>query len=75
VLVPLTGLVDMAKEKERVTRELAKVEKDLVTLTKKLGNAEFVARAPADVVAKDTARKTELEETKQKLGDALKKMA
>ena len=75
VLVPLAGLVDMAKEKERVTRELAKVEKDLTVLTKKLSNADFVARAPAEVVAKDTARKAELEAAKQKLGDALKQMA
>jgi valyl-tRNA synthetase len=75
VLVPLEGLVDMAKEKERVTRELAKVEKDLVALTKKLGNADFLARAPAEVVAKDTERKAELEAARGKLGDALKKMA
>jgi valyl-tRNA synthetase len=74
VLVPLAGLVDMAKEKERVTRELAKVEKDLVALTKKLANADFLARAPAEVVAKDTERKAELEAAKAKLGDALKKM-
>ncbi|MFT3921091.1 MAG: class I tRNA ligase family protein [Myxococcales bacterium] len=75
VLVPLTGLVDMAKEKERVTRELSKVEKDLMVLAKKLGNADFIARAPAEVIAKDTARKAELEAAKQKLGDALKQMA
>jgi valyl-tRNA synthetase len=75
VLVPLAGLVDMAKEKERVARELAKVEKDLATLTKKLGNADFVARAPAEVVAKDTERKNELEAARIKLGDALAKLA
>ena len=44
VLVPLAGLVDMGKEKERLARELTKVEKDLATLTKKLGNADFLAR-------------------------------
>jgi valyl-tRNA synthetase len=74
VLVPLTGLVDMAKERERVTRELAKLEKDLMSLTKKLGNADFMARAPAEVIAKDSERKAELEATKQKLGEALSKM-
>jgi valyl-tRNA synthetase len=74
ILVPLAGLVDMAKEKERVTRELAKVEKDLTALAKKLGNADFIARAPADVVAKDKERQSELEATKIKLGEALKKM-
>jgi valyl-tRNA synthetase len=75
VLVPLTGLVDMAKEKERVTRELAKVEKDLTVLGKKLGNADFMARAPAEVVAKDRERQAELEGARSKLKDALAKMA
>jgi valyl-tRNA synthetase len=74
VMVPLEGLVDMAKEKERVTRELVKVDKDLTVLSKKLGNADFVARAPAEVVAKDTERKAELEAAQSKLRDALAKM-
>jgi len=74
VLVPLAGLVDMGKEKERLVRELAKVEKDLSSLTKKLGNADFLARAPADVVAKDKERTAELQSARGKLSDALAKM-
>jgi len=75
VLVPLAGLVDVEKEKERVGRELAKVEKDLAVLTKKLGNESFVARAPAEVVAKDRERCAELETARTKLRDALTKLA
>jgi valyl-tRNA synthetase len=71
VLVPLAGLVDMNKEKERLARELTKVEKDLATLTRKLSNAEFLARAPAEVVAKDKERSAELMAAKAKLTDAL----
>jgi valyl-tRNA synthetase len=74
VLVPLEGLVDADKERERVKRELAKVEKDLAVLTKKLGNADFVARAPAEVVAKDTERKAELEAAREKLSAALARL-
>jgi valyl-tRNA synthetase len=74
VIVPLSGLVDLGKEKERAQRELAKIEKDLLQLTKKLENQEFLARAPADVVAKDTARKNELESARGKLSEALKKL-
>jgi valyl-tRNA synthetase len=75
VLVPLGGLVDAEKEKERVTRELAKVEKDLAVLEKKLSNESFVARAPADVVAKDRERRAELDTARSKLKDALTKLA
>jgi valyl-tRNA synthetase len=71
ILVPLTGLVDVEKEKERVTRELAKVEKDLAVLEKKLSNESFVARAPAAVIAKDRERHAELETARGKLREAL----
>jgi valyl-tRNA synthetase len=71
ILVPLTGLVDVEKEKERVTRELAKVEKDLAILEKKLGNESFVSRAPAAVIAKDRERHAELETARGKLREAL----
>ena len=75
ILVPLSGLVDADKEKERVGRELAKVEKDLAVLEKKLGNESFVARAPAAVIAKDRERHAELETTRDKLRHALTKLA
>ncbi|MEY4509889.1 MAG: hypothetical protein RLZZ450_2011, partial [Pseudomonadota bacterium] len=71
ILVPLTGLVDVEKEKERVTRELAKVEKDLAVLEKKLSSESFVARAPAAVIAKDRERHAELETARGKLREAL----
>ncbi|HEY6881605.1 MAG TPA: class I tRNA ligase family protein, partial [Polyangiales bacterium] len=75
VLVPLGGLVDADKERERVTRELAKVEKDLGVLDKKLGNESFIARAPAEVVAKDRERRAELDVAREKLKEALIKLA
>ena len=75
ILVPLAGLVDADKEKERVGRELAKVEKDLAVLGKKLGNQDFVARAPAAVIAKDRERHAELETAREKLRLALTKLA
>ncbi|HEX5661128.1 MAG TPA: valine--tRNA ligase [Polyangiales bacterium] len=75
VHMSLEGLLDTEKEKERVGRELAKVEKDLAVLEKKLGNESFVARAPADVVAKDRERQSELATARGKLKDALTKLA
>jgi valyl-tRNA synthetase len=74
VIVPLSGLVDLNKEKDRLTRVLAKVEKDLATLGKKLSNADFMARAPAEVVTKDKERTTELEAARSTLAAALAKL-
>jgi valyl-tRNA synthetase len=74
LLVPLAGLVDDSKEKERLTRQLQKLDKDLAAIAKKLDNEGFVARAPAEVVAKERERRAELEEAKRQLQAALSKL-
>src|SRR5262249_2280663 len=43
VLVGLRGLVDPAKEKERIERELKRVEKDIEVMRKRLENKSFIA--------------------------------
>jgi valyl-tRNA synthetase len=53
-------LVDVAKEVERITKELEKNQKFLSSLEAKLSNEKFVARAPEAVVnaEKEKAAKT-----------------
>ncbi len=53
VMVPLAGLIDVAEERARLTKEIGKREQDLRRLNGKLGNAKFVANAPPEVVAKE----------------------
>src|SRR6185312_9446169 len=61
LLVPLKGLIDAAAELERLSKVLAKAHQDLAKMRAKLSNENFVRNAPADVVAKDRERVTELE--------------
>jgi valyl-tRNA synthetase len=44
--VPLSGVIDFAKERERLTKDLAKAESDIVKIEGKVKNADFLARAP-----------------------------
>jgi len=67
LIVPLEGLIDFAEEKKRVEKELKKIQKDWDALDKKLANKNFIAKAPAEVVAKDTQWKKDLEEKKARL--------
>lgn len=74
VVVPLEGLTDPGKERERLTRQLQKLEKEYAATDKKLSNAGFVARAPAEVVAKDRERLLELASAREQLTAALERL-
>jgi valyl-tRNA synthetase len=56
VFIPLEGIVDLSAEKERLTKEIAKLEAEIETVRKKLENASFVARAPDAVVTEHRQR-------------------
>ncbi|WP_250625139.1 valine--tRNA ligase [Pinirhizobacter soli] len=59
VLIPLAGLIDVEAEKTRLAREIARIEGEIRKCEGKLGNANFVANAPAEVVAQERARITD----------------
>ncbi len=67
--LPLEGLIDLEVESARLGKEIAKIEAELVTVRKKLANENFVANAPAAVVAEHRQREADfadqLEQLKQ----------
>ena len=72
LIIPLEGIMDFQEERNRVEKELKKIEKDLIFLDKKLSNPNFVKKAPAEVIEKDEQRKTALSEKQVKLRIHLK---
>jgi len=56
VLIPMAGLIDLTAEKARLAKEIARIEGEIKKCEGKLGNANFVANAPADVVAQERQR-------------------
>ncbi|HEV2539041.1 MAG TPA: valine--tRNA ligase [Frateuria sp.] len=56
VLIPLAGLIDLTAEKARLAKEIARIEGEIRKCEGKLGNASFVANAPAEVVAQERQR-------------------
>ncbi len=69
--VPLAGLIDVETERARLERELEKASKERDPMTKKLGNADFVARAAAEVVETTRARVAELDARIARLGEII----
>jgi valyl-tRNA synthetase len=56
VMIPLAGLIDLDAEKTRLSKEIARIASEIKKCEGKLGNANFVAHAPAEVVAQERQR-------------------
>ena len=50
LFIPLAELVDLGKERERIEKEIAKVNMEIERFEKKLSNEQFIAKAPENVV-------------------------
>ncbi|MEI6872854.1 MAG: class I tRNA ligase family protein, partial [Verrucomicrobiota bacterium] len=60
--LPLIGLVDIAAERERLGKEIVKIEQELVKVRAKLSSETFVSGAPAAVVAEHRQRESDWQE-------------
>jgi valyl-tRNA synthetase len=74
VFVPLAGIVDLAGEKARLEKELAKVSKDLEQSSRKLANRDFRTKAAPEVIAKEEDKLKDFQEKFTALEGALKKL-
>ena len=73
--LPATGLVDPAVEKDRLTKELSKVEKDLEQTRRKLGDANMLAKAPPAKLEEWRALEISLAEKDKSLRESLAKLS
>ncbi len=69
--MPLGKLIDPQTERGRIAKDIEKVGKEIAATEAKLANADFVARAPEDVIKENHERLTEEKARKQRLEDAL----
>ncbi len=74
VFVALEGAIDLQQECRRLSGDLARLEHQLSGLAAKLTNQNFVARAPADVVAKEREKERAWRDQRQALADKLKSL-
>jgi valyl-tRNA synthetase len=57
VAMPLAGIVDLDAERARLDKEIDKVKLEIAKVAAKLGNDDFLARAPEDVIAEHEERR------------------
>jgi valyl-tRNA synthetase len=74
VFVPLEGLIDLDKERERIQKEIDRLEEFLKSIEGKLNNDGFVNNAPEDVVQKERDKKEDTETDLEKLRGILEEL-
>ncbi len=73
--LPLSELVDLAAERERIAKELEKAKNGLRITEGKLANEKFVAHAPENVVNAEREKVAKYQELIAKLEESAKAMA
>ncbi len=72
--LPLKGVIDLDAERARLAKEMAKADADIARVDAKLGNANFVARAPEEVVEEEKEKREEAQARKAKIAEALERL-
>ena len=72
--LPLAGVIDFDAERVRLKREIAKEEVEIGKIDKKLGNEQFVAKAPPEVIEEQRERREEAVARLERLKAALARL-
>jgi valyl-tRNA synthetase len=75
LILPLAEIIDLDQERARLKKEGEKLTAEIRKIEAKLGNKDFVDRAPPEVVEEQRERKAEAEATLVKLAAAEKSLA
>ncbi|MDH5738092.1 MAG: valine--tRNA ligase, partial [Gammaproteobacteria bacterium] len=75
VMVPMEGLIDKDTELTRLDKEISKLRQDKERAEKKIGNPDFIAKAPAEVVEKEKTKLQELSASLEQLQNQYRKVS
>jgi valyl-tRNA synthetase len=72
--LPLKGIIDVAAEQARLTKEMAKAESDIARVDAKLNNPDFMKRAKEEVIDGEKEKREEAEGRRAKIAEALERL-
>jgi valyl-tRNA synthetase len=75
VFLPLAGIIDIAKERARLTKDLDKAKGEAERIEKKLGNPQFVAKANPEVIEEQRGKLAEFQQAQGQLMQALDRLS
>jgi valyl-tRNA synthetase len=73
--LPLAGVIDLAAEKVRLEKDVTKLEAEISQIDKKLGNEQFVAKAPEEVIEEQRARRDIAADRRQRILESLTRLS
>jgi len=73
--LPLGDVIDFAKERARLEKELKKAEDEIARFDAKLSNEQFVSRAPEEVLTEQRERRAEAVSLAARLKEAVQRLA
>ena len=74
IFIPMGELIDFDRERERIKAEIAKTDEEIARAEGKLGNAGFVAKAPAALIEKEHEKLARYREQRKGLEESLKNL-
>lgn len=74
IYVPLEGIIDVSLERQRLKKEIDRLEGQIQSIDRKLMNSDFIAKAPAQVLDKEKAKRENFKQTIEKLQGSLKQL-
>jgi valyl-tRNA synthetase len=72
--LPLKGIIDVAAEQARLQKEIVKVDADIKRVDAKLGNPDFVRKAPEEIIEGEKEKREEAESRRAKILEALERL-
>ena len=72
--LPLAGVIDFAAEQARLDKEMARVDSDIARIDAKLANADFLRRAPEEIVEGEREKREEATARRAKIIEALERL-
>jgi valyl-tRNA synthetase len=72
--LPLKGVIDLAAERARLDKEIAKADADIKRVDAKLGNEKFVANAREEIVEEEKEKREAAVARKEKILEALERL-
>jgi valyl-tRNA synthetase len=75
VALPLGDVIDFAKERQRLEKDLKKAQDEIARFDAKLGNEQFVAKAPEEVLAEQREKRAEAAILAARLTDAIGRLS